>query len=349
MTSTVALATVGREHGWRRLLPALALFLFVPAIPQLRAVVPVEQTLALLVPAMAACAWLGWRHGGRLWFAIGWTAIAVWVLTRPMAGGPEYVAFARGWAILLSAAFGAVGIATTSRAFFGRALGTVALAAAVCALLIASSGARAVRLERAIATELSDRVETSIAQQRPQAGDPDWEDLQRNRPALAKKLSEWVDAGAAQMRAASSGAAPVFPAVLAFESIIALGLAWSLYHRLARTRLGPPMGMLRDFRFDDQLVWGVIAAALFYLVPRFVALRGVGLNLLTFFGVLYGIRGLGVLTWLLIAPGRWLGVAAIGLVCLLPMLWWIPLGLGLGDTWFDLRRRARPSNQENAQ
>jgi len=80
--------------------------------------------------------------------------------------------------------------------------------------------------------------------------------------------------------------------------------------------------------------------------------RGIGQNLLVFFGALYAMRGLGVLTWFM-APGS-LGIAlAVAFVLL-----WAPvlnafaalafmtlavaaLALGLGDTWADWRSRAR--------
>ena len=60
------------------------------------------------------------------------------------------------------------------------------------------------------------------------------------------------------------------------------------------------------------------------------------------FGVLYLLRGLGVLAW--IALGRYL---VLGILSLIPpfgvMLGVLALALGLGDTWLDLRRRARAS------
>ena len=71
-----------RERGWRRLLPAIVLFLFVPAVPQLRAMVTIEQTLLLMVPALAVCSWLAWRAGGRLWLALAWTGAAFVLLTQ---------------------------------------------------------------------------------------------------------------------------------------------------------------------------------------------------------------------------------------------------------------------------
>jgi hypothetical protein len=99
---------------------------------------------------------------------------------------------------------------------------------------------------------------------------------------------------------------------------------------------------LTEFRFNDQLVWGVAVGATLCLLPTFAEGRTAGLNLLAFFGVLYLLRGLGVLAW--IAQGRYL---ILGILSLIPpfgvMLGVLALALGLGDTWLDLRRRARAS------
>jgi hypothetical protein len=85
-------------------------------------------------------------------------------------------------------------------------------------------------------------------------------------------------------------------------------------------------------------------------LPTLSAFRTAGGNLLVFFGALYALRGLGVLAWFL-APGALAGGLAVGLAMLLwPVLNVIAvlgfmvlliaaLGLGLGDTWADWRRR----------
>lgn len=338
-----------RERGWRRLLPAVAIFLLVPAVPQLRAALPIEQTLLLLLPALAVCSWLGWRLGGRISLALAWTALAVWVLMRPMAAGDEYAAFARAWALLLAAGFGAIGLVAGARPFIARALGTVAFSLVASLMLLGMAGAGPLRLTRAMAAELSDRVESSVASLRARTQTADWAKLEQDNPDGARAISQMMDGIENQLRQIAPFGENFFLALLAFESLVALGLAWSLYHRLARTRIGPPLSKLREFRFDDQLIWGVVAALVMVLLPRLISLKWLGQNALAFFGVLYGLRGLGVMIWFLVAPGRWLGIVFVTLVALFYPLWAIPLGVGLGDTWWDLRRRLRPTNQGSAQ
>ena len=174
-------------------------------------------------------------------------------------------------------------------------------------------------------------------------------------PAWASYASGSMDVEVVLRKLIPIGGA-LAPAMLLFESLAALGLAWSLHHRFSRTRVGPPIAPIREFRFEDQLVWGFILGLILALGPRiFVAeslstpvqegMQEVGWNLLLFFGGLYGLRGIGVMTWFLVLPGRWLGAALVAAFAILPPLWSFPVGIGLGDTYFDWRRRIGPSNQ----
>jgi hypothetical protein len=144
----------------------------------------------------------------------------------------------------------------------------------------------------------------------------------------------------------------IFPSLLALESVIALAIAWSVYHRLSRTRLGPPLAQLKEFRFNDQLVWGLILGLLILFLPKLAFVRDLGRNLLVFFSAIYAVRGLGVLSFFT-APGTLAVTATVGFA----MLWWPVLnaiaalgfmilgvaafGLGLGDTWADWRNRPK--------
>ena len=55
-TPETATPVAARERGWRMILPALGLFLLVPAFAALRILFPVEQTILLVGPAIGVCA-----------------------------------------------------------------------------------------------------------------------------------------------------------------------------------------------------------------------------------------------------------------------------------------------------
>ena len=56
------------ERGWGKLLIAIVAFLLIPA--QLGALLPIDEAVVLLVPAIAACALVGWWAGGRPFLAV---------------------------------------------------------------------------------------------------------------------------------------------------------------------------------------------------------------------------------------------------------------------------------------
>src|SRR3954470_2099507 len=100
-------AAAPTERGWGKLLIALVAFLLIPKIPQIAAILPVEQTMTLFVPALAACALVGWWAGGRAFTAIAWVALAVMLTMRPSQPDPFYN-LVRGWSLLLAGSFGLV-------------------------------------------------------------------------------------------------------------------------------------------------------------------------------------------------------------------------------------------------
>lgn len=332
-------APAPRERGWSLLLISLALFVLVPAIPPLRVVVPVEQVLVLLVPALAACAVVGWWAGGRLTVALLWLAIAVWLLRTPVDGAAGYDLMVRGWAIVLAASFGLVCMLGGRRPFISRALSALAVSFLLALALLVFTPASPRRVERTVAAEFTRRVDDWLGDLGDMKSSSEWRDLARQNPGAVALAEE----GERQMRLAPGLSARVFPALLGLESIVTLALAWGLYHRIARVRIGLPLGRLREFRFNDQLVWGLVAGITVLVVPTLAGFRGAGLNLLVFFGALYALRGLGVLAWFL-APSRVVVALLIAVAFFAwPLLGVFSLGLGLGDTWVDWRGRARPT------
>jgi hypothetical protein len=179
----------------------------------------------------------------------------------------------------------------------------------------------------------------------PPRGAPAW---RRAAGAEAVRAADAVET----LAALPVPAAVVAPALLGLESLAALALAWSLYHRVGRARVGLPLGPLAGFRFNDQLVWGAAVGATLVVVPSAAALRPLGINLLVFFGALYALRGLGVLTWWAAGWRARLGalgavlaaallVPLVGVTLPLAALLAAALALGLGDTVGGWRARPR--------
>lgn len=328
-----------KRQSWRPLLWGLAAFFLLPLVPLGDVVFPVQQTLLLFVPALAVCSIIGWKSGSRAALALIWLALAVWMLLQP-AGPPgtAYNQMARAWAILLAASFGLVSLLSSVTPFFVRALAAVGLALAVGLTIALSSPSGIARFQHAGGEEFMRRATASLNQFQQKWDTEQWKDLTAKAPLL-QSADDWA---ADIEREMPKHTTPLLPALLALESLAALGLAWGVYHRLSAVRIGPTLGPLTEFRFNDQIIWALAVGLTLILLPTFSDGRNTGFNLLLFFGALYAIRGLGVLAW--ISKGRYVFIIVLSLIPQgIFLLGLLALALGLGDTWLDLRRRARAS------
>lgn len=338
------------ERGWGKLILAMVAFILVPAIPQFRALIPIDQTILLFVPALAACTLVGWWAGGRMILAVAWIGLATFVATQQPAANDQFQNLARGWSLVLAGSFGLVCLLGAKRQFFARALIALTMSLTLAIMMSALGPVTGAHMNRAVSDELTRRNAESMAAlnqfigSRPQ----EWNELIARIP----KLGDMPAGVEEQLRQLADAGRILFPAMLALESLAALAIAWSVYHRLSRARLGPPLAPLREFRFNDQLVWGLIVGLTIVFLPTLSSVRVVGRNLLVFFGALYALRGLGVLSFFM-APGALAITATVGFAMfLLPVLNAIAVlgflflaiaafGLGLGDTWADWRSRPR--------
>jgi DNA-binding phage protein len=339
-----------RERGWARLASALAAFLFVPLFPAVRAVLPVEHTLILLVPTVAVCFLLGWWAGGRLSLALVWVAFAAWVLALPPPdSGGAYYDLARAWALLLAGAFGVVCILGKQGPFFSRALSAIGLALMVGLAHVVAGRTSFRRVERILDEQYEVRNQQSM-----QALTISLRGVVARVPSMRDVMTDaTVDQTAFELHRLSEGASPLFPALLALESLVVCALAWTLYHRLSRARIGPPLAPLREFRFHDHLAWGLIVGLTLVLLPAFRSLARIGEILVLFFGMLYALRGLGVVDSFVRRSATLVAIAAViailnprpyaALVALAAMLALFAV-LGVSDAWGDWRRRMRPAS-----
>jgi hypothetical protein len=331
-------ATTERKRGsWRQLAFALAAFLLLPLIPIVRSIVPIEQTLLLIVPGVAICALLGWKLGGRAALAFIWVLLAVWMLLQHAGpAGTPYDMMARGWVMLLVASFGAVSLWSAATPFFVRAMAAIGLAVGVAFAIALASPGGVDRVKHAVGDELTRRSGESIEALHQLASTPMWIGWSEKSPSL----DEVAERSESQLRAVPTHAANLLPALLALQSLAGLAIAWALYHRLSPVQVGPELGPLKEFRFNDQLVWGLAVGATLCLLPSFVEGKNAGLNLLLFFGALYLARGLGVMAWM--SRGKVLFVVVVLMAFLVPPIFGVlAIALGLGDTWLDWRRRVR--------
>ncbi len=341
MTEAVASGepAVERERGWWMVVIAALALLVLPTAPGMRLFLPVEHTVILLAPALAACAVAGWWAGGRAPLALFWTAFAGWVVWREAQAG-TFNLLLTGWGLVLGASFGALCLRRTAGAppFFPRALAAVGIT-----LLLAGGATLATpggpdRTHTEATAEFSTRADAALRDWNRMTATPEWKEFVIANP-MADSLAQQMTT---QIQMTPAASVTLFPALLALESLAALALAWAMYHRVGRARLGPPLAALREFRFSDQLVWGLVTGLALVVVPGFAPLSSLGANLLMFFGAIYALRGLGVALYFL-APGRWMMVLLVGFALLFyNVVSVLALGLGLGDTWLDWRRRAKP-------
>lgn len=348
-------ATVDRqagpgERGWKKLLLALAAFIIVPLIPWVRAILPIEQAIYLLVPALAACFLVGWWAGGRALLALGWVGLAAWLMWQPTGARPDaFYNLERGWSLLLAGAFGLTCLFGERRPLFTRALAAMCIALFLALAMSAMGPVPISQARQTIASEFVGRnQETMNVLNSLIAQHPEW----TSQFSWLGNLPADTDNA---LKMLSRAGLMLFPSLLALQSLLALALAWALYHRLSRARIGAPLRPLREFRFNDQLVWGLIVGLTTVFLPTLQNFRGVGRNLLVFFCALYAMRGLAVLAWFT-APTAFATALTVGIAILwVPILGLIALfgflilliaafGLGLGDTWADWRRHTRPTS-----
>ncbi len=357
--SDESVAVAPREQGWAGVLLALAAFLLIPVIPVAGALFPVTEGWVLLLPAIATCTLLGWWAGGRASLAVFWIILAAFTLLGSRASWGPYGTLLRAWAIILAGAFGVVALVDTRRPVFARALSSVGMTLVAALGITIALRSPAGVVGRVVAEQLDRRNASAVAQLRTLASDqPDaWARIVKQYPPGRSPLDDVAE----MLRTMTKAGQAAFPALLALQSLAALALAWALYHRLSRTRIGPPVAPLREFRFNDQLVWGLIAGLTVLLLPAVAPsraggvgmLRSFGVNLVVFFLSLYALRGLGVISWVLSQRTVWILVGLSVLLAQIPMMQTIATSgllslvtaaglLGLADTWFDWRRLARP-------
>lgn len=334
-------AAAPRERGWWRIILALAALLLIPHIPFGPSTLPVVDTLVLLVPALAACCVAGWWAGGSLWLALIWSALAAAIIVLPPPAGVDdaYYALARGWGVLVAAAFGVVCVVGRTQPFISRALSGLGLATLLSLGVIVTGRLEPDGAQRVFAVQFAQRNTAAVEELQQDATQ-----VAKSFPNLSAMARDVASRQSELQSTLSKYAAPLYPASLALEALAALALAWALFHRLSRVRIGAPLSPLKQFTFGDQLVWALVAGIVMILVPSRDTLAAIGTSVLIFFGTLYALRGYGIYAWFI---SRRVAVTSVAVaVAAFPLsLVTVPwaVGLGVSDTWIDWRRRIKHS------
>ena len=329
------------RRGWWWLGLAVISYVIAADLPIAQTLLPVHRALLVLLPGLAACTLVGWWRGGSLVMALATCTAAGYVVFVTVRSGVSTDLLTAGWAVIAAGCFGIALLAARSKFFLSSGVVAVLSALLVSAVLVAATPSGPGSFERTVSSTLDIRGAADLNNWRLARTRMERANTTRSDSATTAVL----DGFEASVSGLPQMGRLVLPALLALQTLAGLAIAWALFHRFSRTRIGEVIGRLRDFRFNDHWIWSVIVGLVVALLPALASLRPLGINLLVFFGALYALRGAAVLAWFL-RPGRSLLGLLVGVALLLLLRDGaaIALGLvGLGDTWADWRRRIRPA------
>ncbi len=299
-----------KSTGAGRLAVALALVLVGSA-----ALLPASPLVVVAIPLLVLVGVGGIR--GVPTFAL--TVVAMFFVMIGVPTGTWYVE--RAWALLAGGAFAALSIVRPGWRLTSRGLVSVVLGVALGgALLTLRSGAWGA-VDWSFVDRLTERflagLDVLVASQGGSVPDA-------TRAAWMQTLESTVH---------------VYPAFLVLETLAGLALSWWIYLRVVRKR-SDGLGSLRDFRFNDHLVWILVAGLLLVVARAGTGLARFGANAVVVMTALYALRGLGVFVHLNGGLSILAGTLLAGLLLVLPP---VVIGfttlLGITDTWLDLRKR----------
>ena len=229
----------------------------------------------------------------------------------------------RGWAVLVGGWFVALTLRHPESGFLSRALASLAGAVGVVVAVLSLRGDGWTALD----WQMTERIRTDFS------AVVDAASMLQDRGTISPAV-------VTALYAAAETQITVFPATLALATLATLAVAWWLYVRMAH---GNDQGLLplREFRFNDQLVWLFIGGLALSLVGSDVAKRA-GSNALVFMSALYAMRGAAVASFFGAGQSALSAILLLmGLIFVAPVMMVGALVLGLGDTWLDLRAKAR--------
>lgn len=229
----------------------------------------------------------------------------------------------RGWGLLVGGWFLALSVRWPDSAFTTRALGALAGAGAVAGAFFARRPATFDAVDGAIVRELRTMSDQVVTLAQGSTADPELTTFIVNTVQAVTELQSRF-----------------YPGLLMIASVSGLGVAWWVYVRVARGS-DRGLGPLRDFRFNDQLVWLAITSVILVLWGSAGVLNDVGANGLLFMSALYAVRGAAVVVFVTGGVSLTGGVLlTLGIALIPAYVVSVAMFIGLGDTWLDVRARA---------
>lgn len=234
--------------------------------------------------------------------------------------------FERGWALLLGGSFVWISDWKSDWGFAAKALAAVWLAATVAALIFVARPAAWLDVNVLITGRANEAAASAVRLLGDRADD--------TVLALVRRIVALQVA--------------VFPALIGVSSLAALGVVGTVHGWLGggRTRFGE----LRNFRFNDHLVWVWLIGLALILAPIGGVADRVGGNAVLFMGALYVVRGAAVVLSLVggisLTVGILGGLVAVLIYPILALLTGAMLIVGLGDTWLNVRARFRARDRQ---
>ncbi|MEX2581773.1 MAG: DUF2232 domain-containing protein [Gemmatimonadota bacterium] len=308
-------AVAGGRGRWSAAIGLTLAVLFLSVFDALALVLLPLAILMVGLPAERTMKWVG-------------AGVILWVIALALSGG-GLGAVSRGWAMMLGASYLTFTIAKPEWDVTSRSLASVAVGLAAGGLGLAVTG-RASELDGMIRRHFETISNLSLG------------DLQTRMPD-----AQWVVDLRSATEQISALQAEMFPALLALQSVAALALVSWWTRRLRRSESDAfELHRLRDFRFNDQLIWVLIGALILFLLPLGAAGDRIATNAAVFMVALYAVRGLAVFVFLA-AGSRSIPTMVIGVIALVflyPIAFTAALLMGLGDTWLDVRRRVASAN-----
>lgn len=259
------------------------------------------------------------------WMSVAVSAVILGLTfagSRP--GGMEWYV-PRAWSLIAGGAFVAVSLVQGRDGLVDRSLKAVGVALCVVLLIGVARPGVIQGVNWWMASEIREAalVAGGILERLQGSADP------QVRRQMEVAVQRWV--GFQQ---------DVYPAMLSLATVAALGVAWFGFERISGSFRSP--GPIRDFRFNDHLIWLLIGGLCLLVLPVGAAAFRVGENATVFMGGLYLLRGAAILLWIGAAAATtvWSGaLLALAAVFLYPVVLGTALVLGLSDNWIDLRDR----------